>query len=384
MKLIKKASVLLSILIFCITATACSDKSWAIKSDSETLSTGVYVFYLMQSYQEAYQKLDQEGKSTSDLSSEKIDDQSAPNWIVDKALNRCKDWIAVEKMFKEMNLSFSDEETTKANETTDSSWETYGSTYEKNFGISRNDFHNAVTLFNLKLDKIFQAIYGKDGTNAVSDDEINDFYKANYVSINFYSKMPYEETDTGENEENNNSETENKTEPESTQENSENKENNTESDSEKKKADTDESIQKEFGDYVEAINSGSQTIDQIRETIKKNEGITDDNDPLVSQVINQNSTSLSSEVSDAVKKLEPGKATYIKFNDVYLLLIKSSTPTENPDLGKDDERKNILYDMKYNDFEQKLKDKVSETKYDINYTAVNQYNPLMFSKLVTA
>ncbi len=377
MKLVKKVTTLLTICMFFVTATACADNSWAIKGDSETLSTSVYVFYLMQAYQEATQKLTQDGKSTSDISNEKIDDQSAPNWIVEKALKRCKELIATEKLFKEMNLSLTEDESKKAQETTDSLWESSGSMYEKNFGINKDAVHQASSLFNSKIDKIFHTIYGKDGSNAVSDDEINDYYKSNYVKILFYSKVPYEATENAE--ENNNSESENKSENEASSE-GENKENSEEN----KKVDTDESIQKEFEEYTSAINSGSQTVDQIRDAIKKRENITDDTDPLVEQIINPNSSSLTEEIRDAVNKLDAGKATYIKFNDVYFMLIKSNSPVENPDLSEEGKRDGILYDMKNKEFENKIEESVNGINFNINYNAVNQFNPLMFSKLVTA
>ena len=377
MKLVKKVATILTICMFFLTATACADNSWAIKGEEETLSTGVYVFYLMQSYQEAMQKLTQEGKSTSDISNEKIEDQSAPNWIVEKALKRCKELIATEKMFKDMNLSLTEEESKKAQETTDSLWESSGSMYEKNFGINKDAVHQASSLFNSKIDKIFHAIYGKEGSNAVSDDEINDYYKTNYVKILFYSKVPYEATEN--NEEKNNSESENKTETETSNE-GENKENSEEN----KKVATDETIQKEFEEYISAINSGSQTVDQIRDAIKKSENITDDTDPLVEQIINPNSSSLTEEIRDAVSKLDAGKATYIKFNDVYFMLIKSNSPVENPDLSEEGKRDGILYDMKNKEFENKIEESVKGINFNINYNAVNQFNPLMFSKLVTA
>ena len=377
MKFVKKLVTLLTICTFFVTATACANNGWAIKGEGESLSTSIYVFYLMQAYQEATQKLTQEGKSTSDISNEKIENQTAPNWIAEKALKRCKELIATEKMFKDMNLSLTEEESKKAQETTDSLWESSGNMYEKNFGINKDAVHQASSLLNAKIDKIFHAIYGKEGSSAVSDDEINDYYKNNYVKILFYSKVPYEATESED--ENNNSEAEeNKTENEASEgENKENSETN-------KKVDTDESIQKEFDEYTSSINSGSQTIDQLRDTIKKSENITDDTDPLVEQIINPKSSSLTTEISDAVNKLDAGKSTYIKFNDVYFMLIKSSNPVENPDLSEESKRDSILYDMKNKEFENKIEETVNSINFSINYNAVNQFNPVMFNKLVTA
>ena len=197
------------------------------------------------------------------------------------------------------------------------------------------------------------------------------------MKILFYSKVPYEATESED--ENNNSEAEeNKTENEASEgENKENSETN-------KKVDTDESIQKEFDEYTSSINSGSQTIDQLRDTIKKSENITDDTDPLVEQIINPNSSLLTTEISDAVNKLDAGKSTYIKFNDVYFMLIKSSNPVENPDLSEESKRDSILYDMKNKEFENKIEETVNSINFSINYNAVNQFNPVMFNKLVTA
>ena len=102
------------------------------------------------------------------------------------------------------------------------------------------------------------------------------------------------------------------------------------------------------------------------------------------QIINPNSSSLTEEIRDAVNKLDAGKATYIKFNDVYFMLIKSNSPVENPDLSEEGKRDGILYDMKNKEFENKIEESVNGINFNINYNAVNQFNPLMFSKLVTA
>ena len=384
MRFLKKAMAMLCVSIFLVCTTACVDKSWAIKSETETISTGVYVFYLMQSYQEATQKLVAEGKSASDMSSETIDGQSAANWIVENTIKMCKELIAVEKEFNDLGLNFSEEENSKNQETTDKSWESVGNLYEKNYGINKDAVHRASTVFAAKKEKVFQANYGKDGTQAVSDDELKDFYKSNYETICFYSKTPFE--DTAEQSETNNESAEtNDSESENADKTAEQNENTEESSKEEnKKVDTEESIQKEFGEYVDAINSGAQTLEQLRETIKKNDSISDDTDPLVEQVINPNSETMVPEVSDAIKALSPGKASYIKFNDIYLLLIKSSDATKDPDLGNETERNNILVDMKHKDFEDKINETINSINFKINYNAVNQYNPLMFTHLINA
>ena len=109
--LIYRAKALIPIYVFVfLTGCSCADRSWAVKSDGESITTGEYVYYLMDSYQAAHNKLAEQGISTTDLSQETIEDKSAPSWIVDTTLETCKEKLAIEKMFKDMGLELTEEE----------------------------------------------------------------------------------------------------------------------------------------------------------------------------------------------------------------------------------------------------------------------------------
>ncbi len=361
MKTLKKVLAVLTLGVFVLPLVACVDRSWALKAEDDTISTGEYVFYLMDAYQSAHNKLAEQGITTTNIAEETIEEKSAPDWIVSKAIDACKEKLAIEQLFKEKNLELTEEELKKADESTNSIWESSGSMYERNFGINKDAIHQAYSLLNAKREKLFNAYYGKDGSDAVSDEEITDYYKKNYISLKFYAKMPTTETETSN---------------ENSEENAENKE--------EKKVETDESIQKQFGEYVEAINNGSKKIDQIRDLIKANDKVEGEHDPLAEQVINLSSPAFPQEIIDAVKDLAVGKAAQVKFNDAHFFLYKSAggDTLTVPDLNNETERAKILYDMKSEDFEQKLEVVTARINITINYNAVNQYDPIVLGQNV--
>lgn len=357
MKSLKKIASLMTASIILINTAGCTDKTWALKSETDKISTGVYVYNLLESYQAATDELLEKGISTSDIKNETIEDKNANDWIKDRAITSCKDMLAIEKIFKDMNLSLSDEDNKKAEEITNDIWETSGTTYEKNFGINKDSVNEAYSLLNIKKEKIFDALYGKDGTNPVSDEELNEYYKNNYICLKFYTKMPFEDSDANEGE-------------------------SAESATEHGQLDTDESIQNQFGNYVESINSGATSINQIAEDIKSKDNIGNDTPPLETQLVNPESTELPKEITEPVKTLEPGKSTYIKYNDIYLFLYREPNlpETESLDLSNETERDNLLHEMKSKEFENKITDTKNSMKIDVNTSAINQYDPAMFEK----
>ena len=225
------------------------------------------------------------------------------------------------------------------------------------------------------------------------------------MKLLFYSKMPTPSSESGDA---NNSDSGNKPEGENNQ---------------NQPAETDETIQSELNGYVDAINNGSKTLDQVREELKKSTPAQAGapSDPLVEQIINPNSPTLASEIAEKVKALEKGKAAMVTLNNIYFLIYNAGAPTEDLDFSKDEaaeqkpesqdanqensdqnaendseqeqesdesgknsKRDNILSEMKRTEFEEKIKQKLDSLSFTINYNALNQFNPLMFNKLVNA
>lgn len=405
MKFFKKGITLFLALALCLNFCGCGcfDRSWAIQCGDESLPTGVYVFFLMQAHQEAIQKLSQDGSTTDDLTNATIEGQSAPNWIVERSLTMCKEILVIEVIFVEMGLSLTEADEKQIQKLVDSIMSSSGTMFA-NSGISRADVQRVVSA-QVKRSKVFMAIYGKDGSNPVSDEALNRYYKETYMKLLFHSKMP---TPSGESGDANNSNSENSSEGENNQ---------------NQPVETDETIQSELNGYVDAINNGSKTLDQVREELKKSASAQDGapSDPLVEQIINPNSPTLASEIAEKVKTLEKGKAAMVTLNNIYFLIYNAGAPTEDLDFSKDEDteqkpesqdanqensdqntendsdqeqesdesgknskRDNILSEMKRTEFEKKIKQKLDSLGFTMNYNALNQFNPLMFNKLVNA
>lgn len=396
MKFVKKFVTLFLALTICLNFCGCFDKSWAIKSGDDSLSTGIYVFFLMQAHQEAVRRLSANGDSSDDIINATIDGQSAPNWIVERALSMCKEVLTVEKMFAENGMTLTEADEKQIQDLVESIMSSSSSAFESS-GISRADVQRAVSS-QIKRNRLFVATYGKDGSNPVPDEELNQYYKDNYLKLLFYSKMPTPSTESG-NADNSNSENN----PEAA-----NKEN--------QKVETEESIQNELNAYADAINNGSKSIDQIREEIKKSASAPSgtDGDPLVEQIINPNSPTLAAEIAEKIKTLEKGKSAVVKFNNVYFLIYNGGAPSEDIDFskeaaseqkpestdsnqdanseqnqesngaGQESQRDTLLSEMKNAEFEDKIKQKLDSLSFSVNYNAVNQFNPLMFNKLINA
>ena len=66
------------------------------------------------------------------------------------------------------------------------------------------------------------------------------------------------------------------------------------------------------------------------------------------------------------------------------MLIKPNEPLKDLDLSEEGKRDEILSSMKNTEFENKIEETVNGINFNINYNAINQFNPLMFSKLITA
>lgn len=330
-----------------ISISACGkvDKSWAVKYEKTTISMGIYVFYLKESYNKALEKLANDNMTPETLEASSIEEKSASDWIKDDALDSCKEYIVITILFAEYKLSFSEEELKKMDENTDSVWEDSGEELSK-WG-TREDFHNAFSVFYYKRNKLYEHLYGEGKFRALSDEEILDYYKKNYVSLSRFSKVF-----TGDSEEENQA---------------------TVSDEEKSKMD------KQFQEYVDSINNGSKTFDQVVGEFKSSENTAED--PVTTENINLKDESMEDDFVKMITELEPNKATYSSVNDIFILLYKNDINAHLPDLSNEDSKKEIVESIKLDEFDEMINSKKSEYDFKVNDEALKEYEPIkLFNK----
>lgn len=326
---------------------SCANQTWSVKSDDQTLSAGSYIYYLSKAYSKAYSKV---SDPSDDILKQSIGGLNSSEWMKNEALKSCKNWLAIDKRMKEMGITLTDEEISKAESSTKSLWGQYGKVYE-GFGISKDSFHQAESLGTAKENKLFNAIYGKDGTQAVSDTDIQKYYEEFYVSYNYFKKQYKEVTSSG----------------------IETVVGNQDADSSESTVTT----QKQFDKYAESIKAGNP-FDDVLEQYMASEGITDD--PTVNNVENiDKNTLLPSDVKSCIKGTNENVASVVKSSDGYFYFIyKNSIKASVNELSSSAQRSAVLAEMKEDEFNKTLEDLINTMNIKVNNSIISKYQPSLF------
>lgn len=342
MKILKRLSTTLIVIVMLISMTSCTDKSWIIKTDDTTVPIGIYIYYMSVAYSEAYSKVED---SSTDVLKQEIEGQNASDWIEEQALLSCKKLVEVEKRFNDRGLSFSEEELSTAESTTNSQWNKYGKAFE-GFGISKESFNRASTLYSMRVSKLFDATYGEDGTQSVSDEELKDYFLNNYTNYKYFSKALTKQDENGDIVEMSQEEI--------------------------------QQVKNQFENYASQLNSG-KSFDSVYAQYKSDNGITEDDS--VSQIENlNNDSSLSDTLKEVLKGLENNKAASMEDDGNFYLLCKLNINSDLSRLDSEYGKYSVLVDMKYDDFIDDIKNSAESLDVTVNQSAINKYKPSLFKK----
>lgn len=347
MKYLKKIATLALAAAVCASAAGCSggDKSWAVKNDSTTVPIGSYVYYLYSSYQEADSKKTDSSKKVLD---QKIENKDAKTWIRDKALAYTKQLVLLDKKMKDMKLSLTDAEKKNSQTMSSTAWSQYSSTLEK-YGIAQSSFQLAYGDAYAKENKIFNAIYGKGGTKAVSDTDLKDYYTKNYTDFSFLACGLYTKDAKGNYVA-------------------------SYSDAQKKSA------EKPLNEYAAQIKAGKMTMQQAADAYKKAQKST--TDELHADSINLSTdTNYPDALKSALKTMKTGEVKTLELKDqqTYIVLSKNDiTKTADTKLKSDTDRSTILLGYKSAEFTTALQKETDSMTVSINDSAINSYDPKSF------
>ncbi len=198
MKLIKKAAAVIAAVSLTLSLSACGgDLSWASKIGKDTtVPIGFYIYNQAVSYRTNVQsgQID----TTKELKSQKLkvsdSDVAASEHFDSEAVKAVKSCTGAIVLAKEMGVELTADEISSAAQSAESAYETDKDVYEKN-GIAQSSVEEYYKDIKLK-DKLFDAIYGEGGTEAVSDKELKQFIKENYVTMNFIQYYCYNDDGT--------------------------------------------------------------------------------------------------------------------------------------------------------------------------------------------
>lgn len=197
-----------------VTLTSCRkinnpfvDTSYVMRTESGKIAPGVYIYSQFEALGDAQDKFIEEHPdvdTTEDgfsFDKYKVEGKEYTQWVKDRALLLTARLLAAEKMFDERGLSFTPEEELNLAKNAENKWntdwyydananyygyydselggQTWGELYESS-GISEESF-KFVYKASAKESKIFESLYGKDGTEAVSDAEWQGIWQKDYA-----------------------------------------------------------------------------------------------------------------------------------------------------------------------------------------------------------
>lgn len=210
-KKIRKLPAILCVIFAALSFTGCADTTWAVKYNSITIPSGVYITYLINAKGNLESQAESSSSSSSssssaglggtsisgssssstssatDIWSQKIDGTNALTWAVSQATLNCKKLAYIEQQCTEKKLTLTSTEKTTANSYADQYFSTY--TVLNSNGVSSSSLEKIVQSSYLG-DKLFTYYYGTGGSKAIPDSQAKDYYVKNYVHIKqiFFNK----------------------------------------------------------------------------------------------------------------------------------------------------------------------------------------------------
>ncbi len=197
MKFIKKAAAAIVAASLAFSLCSCSDLSWAAKIDDDTtVPIGMYIYAMATTYSTAVSNY--QLSSYSELSEQTIEvsgsDKSAVDYLDDEAKKTIKSYVGALLLSKDMEIELTDDEIESAVASAASAYETNEAVYET-VGVAQSSVEEYYKSTALKT-KVFDAKYGEDGTEAISDKELKTYFQENYATINFIQQYFYNDDGT--------------------------------------------------------------------------------------------------------------------------------------------------------------------------------------------
>ena len=312
----------------------------AVKIGDVKFTTGKYLFAVYQNAASAISTIQSEN---SDLDTEKkgyyrnqkVDGKVFADYVSEKSLEMLKDVVAVELYMDKYDIKLTSEEEENFKSNAEAYWNymfTYnddpnyslGKFYEEN-GVSQKTFIELYKRIQLS-EYVFDKVYGKDGKKAVSDEEIQKYFKENYFVINSVS---------------------------------------TDSEYSSKTDDEKKTIKNTYDDWAKKINDGQKTFDEAYAELSGSTSTDGEAAKPQDSYINEDSDDYKT-----VKGMKTGEAKVVKLDDDagYKLVYKKDIEADSEGATQYDET--IRHALKSDEFEKELDSLLKDKKVTKDKTAL--------------
>ncbi len=343
-------------------AAGCSgDTKWSFKTDKETLASGVWIYYTFDGVNAAFRKVQESNPTatiqTYNFNDEKIEGQSAVDWIRNYAEESCLEYLTLTSLADRYGIKAETEKYDSNKSTLAESYKTmnknYSNLYEK-LGVSEDSYVKAQiygeTYLNYK-EALFQKIYGEGGEKEVKDEEIKTYFTENYISY-YYATCELTET-------------------------------NSETGEKQDKEDKEKYIQ-HFNDYQKMLNAGKSYEDvtaQYKVDFETETPATGTaTAPAKEFEEHEDESETSKEISKLIREAEVGKPVVKTIEDRLYLIYRLDVSKRVDDLVGEAKsvdfitRDDVVKEMKNDEYEQFLKDEQKNLSYEKNSACLDRYS----------
>lgn len=186
MTLTKRLIAGITAAVLALSVSGCANRNeWVKQSDNATLSSGEYIFHILNQVSEAYNLTGL--PSAYDVFEKQIDGQNVEDWVTEQVEFQSKLHLAINERFEDLGLSFSSAEASAIQSEVDSNFSSFTSYYGQNTGVSEETYYSVMEL-NYKESMILNTLYGTGGEKEVSEADLEAYYKnhaAKYLIMSF-------------------------------------------------------------------------------------------------------------------------------------------------------------------------------------------------------
>ena len=201
MNLIKKIIAAALVLCIALSLVGCGDTTWIAEVDGVTVPSGLYIYYQTEAYGDALYNLYQTNSDNSNylmayiyyynygyvdpalFTASMSDGTTVEEYINTYALDMCKQYVVVDRLFNELGLEITADEQALIDNQVRNTWNSNGDSWEK-IGVSEDSLKIAV-VSKIKEERVFDAYYEIGGLNGTTEEEIEAYFSDNYARIKY-------------------------------------------------------------------------------------------------------------------------------------------------------------------------------------------------------
>lgn len=209
MKIFKKviSAILVGCMLFALCACHGKDEV-ALTIEGEKIKSALYLNALIDCDAEAKQRVDDEAAETektetteeteeTDYYSKTLDGLSFVDYVKEKTVERCKEYIFFQKLVDNGTIKLEDDELSEAKNNASAYWSSYGYAYLYSVNGVAYETYEKAFVYSYYSNKYFEHLYAEGGEKEVSQKELKDYMLENYTLAHALTDS-YEENATDE------------------------------------------------------------------------------------------------------------------------------------------------------------------------------------------